>query len=151
MLLRLAAALGAIAALSVATILTVAVLAAPSPSIAAPHDAAFLEVHRMVEEVQALNLASGLSLSRSQRSQLVDLVRQAHAARGRFERDVAAVLPEGRSALEAVRRDLLQGGADLREVQELLGHKNVSTTQIYTHVTNRQLREVHLRAHSGNK
>lgn len=47
--------------------------------------------------------------------------------------------------------DLLRGGADLREVQELLGHKNVSTTQIYTHVTNRQLREVHERAHSGNR
>lgn len=47
--------------------------------------------------------------------------------------------------------DLLRGGADLREVQELLGHKNVSTTQIYTHVTNRQLKEVHQRAHSGNK
>lgn len=47
--------------------------------------------------------------------------------------------------------DLLHGGADLREVQELLGHKNVSTTQIYTHVTNRQLREVHERAHSGNR
>ncbi|MBI2309451.1 tyrosine-type recombinase/integrase [Candidatus Collierbacteria bacterium] len=47
--------------------------------------------------------------------------------------------------------DLLQGGADLRAVQELLGHKNIATTQIYTHVTNRELREVHQRAHSGNR
>lgn len=47
--------------------------------------------------------------------------------------------------------DLLISGADLRSVQELLGHKNIATTQIYTHVTNTQLKKIHQKFHSGNK
>jgi len=47
--------------------------------------------------------------------------------------------------------DLLRSGADLRSVQEILGHKNIATTQIYTHVTDARLREIHEKFHSGNR
>ena len=46
---------------------------------------------------------------------------------------------------------MLNNGADLRAVQDLLGHESLSTTQRYTHVTIEQMRETYLKAHPANK
>lgn len=47
--------------------------------------------------------------------------------------------------------DLLQNGADLRSVQALLGHASITATQIYTHVTNKQLKEIHIAFHARRR
>lgn len=46
--------------------------------------------------------------------------------------------------------DLLNNGVDIRVVQEFLGHRNIATTQVYTHVTSKRLRDIHRRFHSGH-
>ena len=55
----------------------------------------------------------------------------------------ANLITDGIVSHNSFATDLLMAGADIRSVQEMLGHKNIQTTQIYTHVTQRHLREIH--------
>ena len=75
----------------------------------------------------------------------------ADSLRARFSRLVAAAGLDPSLTPHAVRHtyatELLAGGADLRSVQELLGHESLSTTQIYTHLTSDRLREAAVMAH----
>ena len=47
--------------------------------------------------------------------------------------------------------DLLAKGVDIRTLQEFLGHSDISTTQIYTHVVSKQLKDIHRKFHSGGE
>ncbi len=75
----------------------------------------------------------------------------ADALRTVFERRVAEAGLDPALTPHAMRHtfatELLGGGADLRSVQELLGHESLATTQIYTHLTVERLREAARRAH----
>ena len=75
----------------------------------------------------------------------------ADALRTRFEDRVAQAGIDGSVTPHAMRHtfatELLSGGADLRTVQELLGHESLSTTQIYTHLSVERLKDATRQAH----
>ncbi|WP_202077061.1 tyrosine recombinase XerC [Caldalkalibacillus salinus] len=93
----------------------------------------------MKEEQDALflNYRGGRLTDRSVRRVLNDLIKQTSITQ--------RITPH--KLRHTFATHLLEGGADLRTVQELLGHVNISSTQIYTHISNDRLREVYRQAH----
>jgi integrase/recombinase XerD len=102
--------------------------------------AALVEAHH-VAPVRGGPLLIGTSGRRLARQQAWAIVKRAAAAAGLGGR----VSPH--TLRHSFATHLLEGGADLRIVQELLGHASISTTQLYTHVTGERIREVYARAH----
>ena len=102
--------------------------------------AALVAAHH-VEPVRGGPLLLGPSGRRLARQQAWAVVKRAAATAGLSGR----VSPH--TLRHSFATHLLEGGADLRIVQELLGHASISTTQLYTHVTGERIREVYARAH----
>lgn len=102
--------------------------------------AGLVAVHH-VEPVRGGPLLLGRSGRRLARQQAWAMVKRAAAGAGLSGR----VSPH--TLRHSFATHLLEGGADLRIVQELLGHASISTTQLYTHVTGERIREVYARAH----
>jgi len=102
--------------------------------------AALLAAHH-VAPLRGGPLLLGRSGRRLARQQAWAIVKRAAAAAGL----AAPVSPH--TLRHSFATHLLEGGADLRIVQELLGHASISTTQLYTHVTGERIREVYARAH----
>ncbi len=107
--------------------------------IRGPRTALLAEGH--VQPLRGGPLFLGDRGRRLARQQAWSAVKRAAAAAGLVDR----VSPH--TLRHSFATHLLEGGADLRIVQELLGHASISTTQLYTHVTGERIREVYARAH----
>jgi integrase/recombinase XerD len=102
--------------------------------------ATILDVHH-VDAVRGGPLFLGDRGRRLARQQAWGIVRRAAEAAGL----AATVSPH--TLRHSFATHLLENGADLRVVQELLGHASISTTQLYTHLTGERIRDVYRRAH----
>ncbi len=108
---------------------------------------AYLAVRQDLDEALFINYRRGAARTKESRRLTVksieDIVKKYVKIAG------VPVMATPHTLRHSFATDLLNQGIDLRTVQEFLGHSNIATTQIYTHVTNKQLRDIHRKVHEG--
>lgn len=107
---------------------------------------AYLKVRKDMHEALFVNHAAGNKKNERITSRSVERMVKIYAAKAGITKKVTPHVLRHSFAT-----DLLSNGADIRSVQQLLGHASINTTQIYTHVTDAHLRDVHKRFHSRKK
>ncbi len=103
----------------------------------------YLKERKDMEEALFVNIANGKTRGRRLTPRSIERIIKLYATKAGITKKVTPHVLRHSFAT-----DLLSNGADLRSVQALLGHANIATTQIYTHVTDAHLREVHKKFHS---
>jgi site-specific recombinase XerD len=102
----------------------------------------YLKARKDMEEAMFVNIARNKIAGRLTPRSIERIVREYAIKAGISKKVTPHVLRHSFAT------DLLSNGADIRSVQMMLGHANIATTQVYTHVTDKQLREVHKKFHS---
>lgn len=105
--------------------------------------AAYLKQRKDMEEALFVNFSNGKSTPSRLTSRSIELIIKRYAAKAGITKKVTPHVLR-----HAFATDLLTNGADIRSVQQLLGHASINTTQIYTHLTDSHLREIHKKYHS---
>ncbi len=108
--------------------------------------AAYLKARKDMEEALFVNYGRGKQKPGRLTPRAVEMIVKYYAIKSGITKKVTPHVIRHSFAT-----DLLENGADLRSVQALLGHANIQTTQVYTHVTDKHLRDIHKRFHGQKR
>lgn len=110
---------------------------------------AYLEARNDLDDALFINYSPGASKSTNPRRLTVKSIE--NTVRKYVLMSGLPIMATPHTLRHSFATDLLNQGVDIRTVQEFLGHRNIITTQIYTHITNKQLKDIHKKVHGKDR